>query len=390
MKILLTHRYFWPDSPPYASMLRTIGDGLVDAGHDVHVFASKPSYRKTSSIDKKREKIGGLSVRRCWVFQENRKNPVIRAVNVLLYCASLYLHVLRLRPDVVMASTFPPVIAGWTACFAARQARARFIYHVMDIHPEVSQYSGGRLGRGLAARVLRWLDNQTLRNADTVVTLSGDMEETLAKREVGPLPIVIINNFSLDASGSYVEPPMELRKPPNIRRVIFAGNLGRFQNLLLLAEGVATCFVAHPDLELFFLGDGVMLPELKARWGDHPQVQFGPFLPFAQARNLISEADVGLASLAPDIYRVAYPSKILTYTSMGLRVLVLVEPDSQIARDLASTGQGVAPVDPKPAEIGQALESLLNMPVNRKISPEQELSSKIESWAKLIEGCNSD
>ena len=34
-RVLLVHRYFWPDTPPYAAMLREIGRALVDAGHSV-------------------------------------------------------------------------------------------------------------------------------------------------------------------------------------------------------------------------------------------------------------------------------------------------------------------------------------------------------------------
>ena len=385
MKILLTHRYFWPDTAPYALMLRSIGDNLASEGHNIYVFATKPSYRVGTAVAPAREHLGGLNVRRSWVFQENRKSPLLRILNVVLYCVALFVQVIRLRPDVVTASTFPPVIAAWTASLAARLVGAKFIYHVQDIHPEVSYYSGGRLGRGIPARILRGLDNQTLRRASTIVTLSPDMQETLKARNLGPLPIQIINNLSLDVLGEAEAPPADLIKKPGIRRVIFAGNLGRFQNLPLLAEGIATRFETNPDLELLFLGEGVALKELKARWGDHPQVRFGPFLPFTQARTLIADADVGLTSLAPDIYRVAYPSKVITYLGLGLRVLALVEPDSRIARDLETTGKGAAPTDASPEAVGQALERVLAMPAYQ-CDPIKELVVNQGAWAALING----
>lgn len=383
MKILLTHRYFWPDTAPYALMLRSIGDKLASEGHDVYVFATKPSYRAGTAVAPAREQLGALNVRRSWVFQENRNSPLLRVLNVVLYCVALFVQVLRLRPDVVTVSTFPPVVAAWTASLAASLVGARFIYHIQDIHPEVSYYSGGHLGRAIPARILRGLDNQTLRRASTIVTLSPDMQKTLKARNLGPLPIQIINNLSLDVLGEAEAPPADLIKKPGIRRVIFAGNLGRFQNLLLLAEGIATKFEANPDLELFFLGEGVALKELKTRWGDHPQVRFGPFLPFPQARNLIADADVGLASLAPDIYRVAYPSKILTYQGLGLRVLALVEPNSHMARDLENASQGAAPSSSTPEAIGEALERVLSMPLPRG-DPAKELAIKHAAWAALM------
>ncbi|MGH1331350.1 MAG: glycosyltransferase family 4 protein [Paracoccaceae bacterium] len=383
MKILLTHRYFWPDTAPYALMLRAIGEGLADAGHEICVFASKPSYREGQTAAVSREKLGRLAVRRCWVLRENRKNPALRVANVFLYCAALFVHILRLRPDAVTASTFPPVIAAWTASFAAGLIGAKFIYHIQDIHPEVSQYSGGFLGRRLPARFLRWLDNQTLRRADTIVTLSQDMQETLQARGLGPLPLKIINNLPLDAFEEASAPPAELRKAPGTSRVIFAGNLGRFQNLPLLAEGIAQCFSSHPDLELFFLGDGAALPDLKARWGAHPQVRFAPFLPFSEARALIKEADIGLVSLAPNIYRVAYPSKVSTYRDLNLRVLALVEPDSRLALDLVQSGQGAVPNTQTPDAIQNALERVIDMAVP-KADPKANQSAKHAAWAEIF------
>ncbi|MCP5396150.1 MAG: glycosyltransferase family 4 protein [Sphingomonadaceae bacterium] len=362
MKVLLTHRYFMPDSSPYGLILQRIAKGLAAEGHEVEVFTSRPSYGRAPAKAPRRERLGDVAVRRVWVLSEASRNPVVRGVNLLLYCVTLFIYILRTRADVVTACTYPPVLAAWIASLATLLSGARFVYHIQDIHPEVSTYSGGRLGRGLAARLLTALDNQTLRRAVSIVTLSDDMAETLRSRGLGPLPITLINNPALEPDGKTIAPPPDLVKPADTTRVIFAGNLGRFQNLPLLADGVAKCFAAHPKLELMFLGDGVALPELKARWGNHPQVRFAPFLPFAQARSIIGGADIGLVSLEPNIYRVAYPSKVATYRALGLKILALVEPESQLARELVEQDRGAAPISPTPEAISEALEKLLAAP----------------------------
>ncbi|MGR3572925.1 glycosyltransferase family 4 protein [Brevirhabdus sp.] len=385
MKLLLTHRFFWPDTAPYALILRAIGDALVEDGHDVHVLSSMPSYRSETHPDETppRETLGALQVRRIRVFGNEKRNPLCRLANVVLYCRALFITVLRLRPDVVTASTFPPVVAAWSASLAAQIVGARFVYHVQDIHPELSQFSGGRLGRGLPRRLLRWLDNQTLRRAETIVTLSEDMAKTLRARGLGPLAIAVINNPALETDGKTIAPPPELVKQAGTIRVIFAGNIGRFQNLPLLAEGVAQCFDAHPELELMFLGDGEALPDLKERWRIHPQVRFAPFLPFAQASALIEEADVGLVSLNPKIYKVAYPSKIATYQNLGLKILALVEPESQLARDLERRGGGAVPAAATPSAIAVALERLIAKPMMTPNSQHDQWASA--SWGAIVD-----
>lgn len=388
MKILLTHRYFWPDTAPYGLILRQLGEELSDAGHEVKVFTSKPSYGKDLPDAPSRAQLGRLTLRRIRVLPDPRHMPLIRVLNMLHYCVALFVHALFSRSDIITAGTFPPVLAGWSASLAAKATGARFIYHVQDIHPELSQFSGVGLGRGLPRRFLRWLDNQTLRRADAIVVLSEDMADTLRARELSQLPIIVVKNPPLQADCESIAPPVELVKPDGTVRVIFAGNIGRFQNLQLLAEGVAECFDAHPELELMFLGDGVALPELKARWGGHPQVRFAPFLPFEQARTVIAEADIGLVSLSPGLYRVAYPSKLSTYLDLGLTVLALIEPESQLARDLERSGQGTVPEAATINAIAVALKRLLAGPgPNPKMQQDQWASA---SWGPIIDALRSD
>lgn len=395
MKVLLTHRYFVPDSSPYGAILHRIGKDLAAAGHEVEVFTSRPSYRQSPDKAPHRENMGDIAVRRIWVLSEASRHPLVRLFNLLLYCVALFFHTCRARADVVTAGTFPPVLAAWSASLAARLIRARFVYHVQDIHPEVSTYSNGRLGRGLPALFLRWLDNQTLRRADAIVTLSTDMENTLQARGLGKLPVHLLNNPALEPIESEIAPPAELIKPKGTVRLIFAGNMGRFQNLPLLADGVALCFDDYPNLELMFLGDGVALPDLKARWDNHPQVRFAPFMPFSQARSIIAGADIGLVSLCPNIYRVAYPSKITTYRELGLTVLALVEPESALVHELTESGSAIAPENKTPEAIAEALRTLLDRLETaptaglQSHNDNQPLSKAPASWASLLDELTS-
>jgi len=147
MKVLLTHRFFWPDTAPYAIMLRVIAKELVQAGHKVHVRASIPSYRETAGSSPSQEIVDGAHLRRVWVLAREKTSPVRRALNVVIYAWHLCAEILRLRPDVVTASTFPPVIAAWCASLAARWVGAKFVYHMQDKHPKISQINGGLLGK---------------------------------------------------------------------------------------------------------------------------------------------------------------------------------------------------------------------------------------------------
>lgn len=384
VKILFTHRFFWPDVAPYATLLRTIAEHSAQAGHEVEVFAGLPSYNDAAEAAPRRQVLGGVRVIRGFVVRQEKRSVVLRLANMALYCAQLFLRILRSRPDVVTASSYPPILAALTAGLAARLVGARFLYHVQDIHPEVSKVSGGRLGRFPFFGLLKALDTLALRLSWRIVTLSGDMADTLAARSARLAGrIRILNNLSLD-DGTAPPPPA-----PGRFRVIFAGNLGRYQDLPLVASGVARLFERHPGLELMFLGSGEMARPLQAAWGGHRQVIFHPFVPFAEARALLQGAQLGIVSLIPGLAAAAYPSKILTYQSLGLPILGLVDPQSHIARDLRATGAAVVAEARSESGVAEALERAMASPTlqaaARDLAARYDPETQLAAWAGLME-----
>ncbi len=315
-------------------MLRSLASAMADAKHDVTVFAGQPSYAVDAQRVAANEDIDGFSVKRVRTFREAKERPLIRGVNVAIYCIQLFFHVLFSRAEVVTAASFPPVFAGWTASLAARLSGKQFIYHLQDIHPEVARVSGSRLGRGFLFRLLRWLDMQTMRRASRIVVLSRDMAATIMHRPKPPASdkITIINNFeiaSFETEESRSNLPL---KPEGITRLIFAGNLGRFQNLGLFVEAAKLVDSELPHFQLMFLGNGDSEGSLKRAATGLGNVIFHDLMPYATARHVIADADAGLVSLSEGVVSVSYPSKTFTYLGLGVPLALVVEPESELAQ----------------------------------------------------------
>lgn len=234
MRILLIHRYFWPDAPPYASMLRTIGARLVEDGHDVSVLSTQPSYNATTVSQRcpASEHVDGMRVRRVPLLPDPGRGRVMRAVNAVIFLARVFWHVVRRSDDLVMFSTMPPVALGLVvrAALALSGRAGRYVYHCQDIHPEAAHIADlVRLGPWY--RWLRRIDTATCQRAAGVVVLSDDMRDTIVARGVDADRVHVLNNFSLIDPGSAAPPPAS-RLPSRDTAdfvVVFAGNLGRFQ-----------------------------------------------------------------------------------------------------------------------------------------------------------------
>ena len=363
MRVLLCHRFFWPDTPPYASMLRAIGAHLVRRGHDVTVFSAQPSYRPGAHVAQQpaQQVLDGIRVRRTSLIREKRKDTVVRGTNALLFSARLFLHLLFGRSyEVVTVSTFPPVVLGAAACLACKLRGYDFIYHCMDIHPEVSiNTSGKTVGPWL--RVLRRIDAWTCRNATRVVVLSADMRQTIRSRpRTEGLDVRVINNFELPAFEdsvveAEVDKPETHDKSPHVLRVLFAGNAGRFQGLESVVRAAA--LVDRDLIQVTLMGDGVMKPVLVrlARELGCTNVQFVSFRPPKVARKAMEQSDFGLVTLARGMYRVAYPSKTMTYLKAGCPLIVLVEKESQLASEVIENRLGYVVPAQEPASLAAVL-----------------------------------
>lgn len=363
MKVLAIHRFYWPDTPPYASMLRVIVRQWVNDGHEVDVLSSQPSYKAGVKNQKQpaKEVVDGAQVARLNLPSETGR-PLVRILNALRLGVGVFWQaVIRKRYDVVMISTSPPVLGGWFTALVARLTGARFIYHCMDIHPEIGRISGEFRNPGVFSLLSR-IDRWTCAQARPVVVLSEDMADTLiARKAEAPPETLVINNFSLPSEDSASD---ELPFPWSDEQfvLLFAGNIGRFQGLDVLFDAMAH-LRNRQDIRLVMMGDGTEKERLsrKAEESD-ANVSFVGHQSVEVAKAAMFKASAGFVSLVPELYRYAYPSKTMTYLEQGCPVLVAVETDSCLARDVVRNGAGMAVPSGDVDALVNAISSLADEP----------------------------
>jgi len=341
-QVLAVHRYFWPDAPPYAAMLRSIAGRWGRDGADVAVVTAQPSYRGGQHKRPAREAIDGFQVRRVPAVAGKGARAAVDLVAFPLTVASAIL-ARRPAPDVVMCSTVPQVTLGVATAAAARARGASFVYHCMDLHPEIGRLSG-EFANPTVYRALAALDRWTMRRATRIVVLSQDMRDSVLARDPRlAAKTVILNNFSLPDFEAPVASPLP---PPDadVLRVVFTGNIGRFQGLESVVEAMAG-LPSGSRVELVFMGDGKAKEALAAQaeavpLSDGVRIVFVPQGPVSAAKALMATAHVGIVSLMPEVVRYAYPSKTATYAQAGLPMLVICEQDTELARTVREEGLG--------------------------------------------------
>lgn len=374
-RVLSVHRYYYPDAPPYAVMLRRIVQRWAKDGHEVEVLAGQPSYRESRKERLPRVQMDGLvRVRRLRLPAETGRSPLLRAANAARLAAAVFVRVASGRYDIVTVSTVPPVVLGAAAAWASRIGRARLIYHCMDLHPEIGRLSGEFSNPRLFDALMR-TDVATMRAARPVVVLSEDMADAVRGRPNSlDIDVAVRNNFALpsdDSDGSAGTKAEDahtaaqqlwrsLALPDGAFTVLFAGNIGRFQGL---DDAIAALAEVHSQrqVHLVLMGDGHEAANLKALASDlgiEQRVHFLGLQSVAVARAVMRLANAGLVSLRPDVIRFAYPSKTGTYAAESLVLVLVIEPDSDLAADVVARGAGVVAEPGNPADLAAVLSKL--------------------------------
>lgn len=333
-RILLGHRYYWPDTAPYGRLLKPLATSLAAEGFDVTVFATLPHYgsarprtRLATCTLEGRVRV----IRSRWIGPRGRTG-LRRMLADGAFVLSLCVHLLAgRRYDLVMFSTSPPVIGALAVRLVSKLRDSAMIYHCQDLHPE-SAIAGGLLRRGWLSNVLQRLDRWTCRRADRVVVLSTDMRDGLAMRGCSDGRVSILNNAIVPAPELGADGDVQLEFRPDDFVVLFAGNLGRFQGLESVIRA-AELLGERERIRFVLAGEGPLLPDLRAGLTEAGRrtIMLPGFLQQPSLDRLMARADVALVPLKSGMHRYGYPSKTQSYLSAGCRLLVVVDEPSELA-----------------------------------------------------------
>jgi glycosyltransferase involved in cell wall biosynthesis len=342
-KILIVSRYFWPDKTPESLILKSLAKFLASKGHEVDVLSSFPSYRRDHSElnIKKTEITNGFRVVRLKLQNEIGKSFFFRIINALKLGLKTIFLAINKKYEIIIATSNPPIIGPFIASFCALLINSRFIYYCMDITPEVGKISGD-FKNPLLFNLLKLIDTLSCLSAQPLIVHSKDMKNTFLKRQLGSkFKFKILNNFSVESNNqNFIHEKLNVYDDEKKLRVIYAGNIGRFQGLENSIYSMSK-IKNHKDIELIIMGEGIrkeyliqLAKELKSN------VKLIPYQNYELAQKYIEQADLGLISLSSGVYKYAYPSKTMAYLEQGKPIIAMVEEKSEIAKEIVKGGYG--------------------------------------------------
>ena len=341
-------------------MLYIMGKRFAEEGHDVTIFSAQPCLNDAydGPALPRRQQVDGMTVIRTPLLKETKKSSLLRSLNFLIFGLSLFWHaVFRGKAyDLMTVTTFPPTVMGLVARAVGLFRKTRYLYHCMDLYPEVALTSG-ILKKKWLTKVTASIDRRNCKKAIATIVLSNDMLDTIHNRGLPDTNVYVINNFVINSVNPEVAVPEAFTQTQGKFRVLFAGNIGRFQSLDTIVSA-AHLLSSNQEIEFWFVGRGKMVESLKEQAKDllGSTIFFHPYLPIETAMSVIAEAHLGIVSLSQGVIACAYPSKTMSYLEAGCKLLVMVEKDTDLARFVQEDKIGVVASEPKPEIVAEAIK----------------------------------
>lgn len=373
----------------------SIASQLRDDKHKVDVLTSQPS-RHLQSITRKMprdEVTERFRVTRLNLPNEDNK-PILRIFNALSLGFQILIRSLINQYDLIICTSIPPILGGFFSALASKLTGARLIYYCMDLHPEIGDLSGD-FSNPFLYKNLALIDDWTCLQASLVLVHSQDMKKTLLSRKKGAkYNIEIMNNFAVNSNDEDENNQRnEFKFANNQLRVVYAGNVGRFQGLDMVLEAMGA-LSERKGIELLIMGDGIEkenLIEIQKKNGAN--VTFLDQQPLKIAKGIIKKADIGLVSIVPGVYKYAYPSKTMAYLEQGIPLISMVEKDSELSSRTKQEGYGfsIPPNDQKAffdlmISLSEDNSWKSEMSTAARVAFEKHFSATVvlSKWSKLV------
>jgi glycosyltransferase involved in cell wall biosynthesis len=230
----------------------------------------------------------------------------------------------RGRIDIVQACNPPDTY--WLLAWLLRPFGTRFVFDHHDLCPELYESRGLRRS-AVVASILRWLEGQSYRHADLVITTNGSYRAvTAARTGVAAEAIEVVVSGPDPSQMARTEPRPELRRGRN-HLCAYLGLMGPQDgvDLVVRAAAVAVYELQRTDCQFALLGYGDCLHEIQRLATDLGVAEYVTFTGRADAQMIeeyLSTADVGVTPDPKTAFTdVSTMNKVLEYMAYEVPVV---------------------------------------------------------------------
>jgi colanic acid biosynthesis glycosyl transferase WcaI len=387
-RLWVVSELYYPEESATGYYLTRIAEGLARR-FQVSVLCCQPTYAARGKKDVQNAFRNGVDIHRCWSTTFAKSNSLLRLVNVLTICISLFLKALRASEarDVFLVVTNPPLLPAFILV-AAKLRGARCILLTHDVYPDVLASVRLLSKNSLLYKAAEFVGASIFRNMDMIFVLGRDMQTLVTQHlHKSKVPIQVITNWSdTEAVTPLPREDNSLLRELNLTAkfvVQYSGNIGRTHGIETIVE-TARRLRSHRDICFLFIGWGA-----KERWlkntvrGEHLEnILVLPPRPRDELHVSLNACDLAIVSFLPGMAGVSVPSRMYNILSAGKPLLAAADESSEVAMlvNEEQIGATVRPQDPQ-----QFANAILALKSDGKMLGEMAMRARHAAETKYAE-----
>lgn len=341
MKLLILTQYFPPEVGAPQNRLFELAQRLQAKGIEVEVLTAMPNYPQMK-IHKEykgkiyvQQSIGGISVKRTWIYVSQDKGIVKRLLNYFSFViSSLWFGLLKVEKKDVLMVESPPLFLGITAYILSKVKKAKLIFNVSDLWPESAEKLDvihNKLLLNLATKLEEFCYKKSVLISGQTQGICKNIKDRFPDKKVYWLKNGVDINFydinRISASTFRKDKGFE----DNDFILFYGGIIGHAQGLEVILRA-AQILKNIKDIKFVLLGNGPEksnLLQMKAEL-QLDNVFFYDAVAKTQMQAIITQTDAAIIPLKRlDLFKGAIPSKVFENLALKKPILLGVEGEAK-------------------------------------------------------------
>ena len=342
----------FPKGSACANRMRVFYEVFKEKGHNVKVLTPE-DMGVSDGIDAK-------DVFVCKAYKMRRKTTVSRLKNNLSFALSSIRASKKIgNVDIVITTSPPPLIslAGW---WIAKKKKAKLVYDVRDIWPDVALEMGSFTEKSMYYYVFKWIAQFMYKHSDLILTVSNGKVEKIRGYVKDKNKVVLCAN-GLDENflkHTVDDEVIERYNMKNHFNCVYVGNIGLAQGLeqlLVLAEKIQ-----DKNMQFLLFGEGAEKEKLQYLKEEKKldNVHFLGNVYEKEVFNVLRNAQLSYIPLVNENLRDSIPTKTYEALGVGCPVLMVAEGDAVSLVEESKLGWNLSPT--KLEELPKLFDAILD------------------------------
>lgn len=379
MKILFYTHFYYPETGAASLRMQYFVKVLRRGGHDIKIVVPAPNYPKGKVFQgyKKFMKDEENNITYLPLFLAEKDTPISRFFSYLSYfiVSFFYNSFNNYKPDLVINSG-PPIFTSLVAVIFSKIRRAKFIWDVRDIWPDIG-IELGILNNKFIIETLRKIEKFILNNSDAItVTAKGDKDNIITKGMPGDKISVIYNGADTD-----IFKPLNSEETRKVKKefgltlekkiLVYFGSFNFGMNDIdLLGNSLLELKNIRDDFQFVAIGDGNKKEELLAKLETKVDYVHFESLEISRVAKIIAASDASLIPRKRMLHDTGgnIPIKCFESWAAGIPVVLSTISNTEIERIFNECSAGEITNSFEPEDYANLINKLLERDDYNKLS----------------------